>query len=104
MNSIKATDCDQMNVLSGDTTQCATRSVLATSVKKLSEKMTYEAAREACMAEDIIIWLPDNIVEQNEVAQALEDQGLLEAGDEVWLRLTFDEGNDLCLYMISYYL
>lgn len=88
----KSTDCDQMNVLSGNTKQCATRSVLANSVKKLSEKMTYEDAREACMAEDMIIWLPDNLVEQNEVAKALQDQGLLEAGDEVWLRLTFDEG------------
>ena len=99
MNSIKATDCDQMNVLSGNTKQCATRSVLANSVKKLSEKMTYEDAREACMAEDMIIWLPDNLVEQNEVAKALQDQGLLEAGDEVWLRLTFDEGNDSCHHL-----
>ena len=61
--------------------------------------MTYEDAREACMAEDMIIWLPDNLVEQNEVAKALQDQGLLEAGDEVWLRLTFDEGNDSCHHL-----
>ena len=56
--------------------------------------MTYEEAKEACMAEDMIIWQPDNLVEQNEVAQALDDQGLLADGDEVWLRLSFDEGND----------
>ena len=56
--------------------------------------MTYEEAKEACMAEDMIIWQPDDPVEQNEVAKTLDDQGLLAAGDEVWLRLSFDEGND----------
>ena len=93
MNSIKATNCNKMNVLNGDS-QCLSRSVSASSLKKLETKMTYEDAKQACMDEDMIIWLPDNLVEQNEVAKALDDRGLLEAGDEVWLRLTFDEGND----------
>ena len=96
MNSIKATDCDQMNVLS-ENSQCLSRSVSGSSLKKLDEKMTYEDAKQACMDEDMIIWLPDNLVEQNEVAKLLDERGLLEAGDEIWLRLTFDEGNDSCL-------
>lgn len=62
-------------------------------MKKLPEKMTYEEAKDACLAEDMIIWLPDNLVEQNEAAKGLEEKGLLAAGDEVWLRLSFDEGN-----------
>ena len=63
--------------------------------------MTYEEAKDACMAEDMIIWLPDNLVEQNEAAKGLEEKGLLAAGDEVWLRLSFDEGNDS--FIILYY-
>jgi len=87
----KSTDCNEMNIV--ENSQCLSRSISSTSVKKLSEKMTYEEAKEACMAEDMIIWQPDNLVEQNEVAQALDDQGLLADGDEVWLRLSFDEGD-----------
>jgi len=87
----ESTNCNQMNVLNGNS-QCLSRSVSASSLKKLDTKMTYEDAKQACMDEDMIIWLPDNLVEQNEVAKSLDERGLLEAGDEVWLRLTFDEG------------
>ena len=84
MNSKKATNCETMNIVAHeeDESTCMSRSYVSSSVKKLSTKMTYEEGKAACAAEDMILWMPDNLVDQNKVAAKM---GL---GDnaEVWLR------------------
>merc|ERR1712131_307597 len=62
------------------------RSYVSSTVKRLPTKMTYSAAKQACADEDMIIWMPDNLVDQNKLAKELNFQ----PGDEVWLRLTFE--------------
>ena len=73
-----------MNIITHeeDESTCMSRSYVASTVKKLSGKMTYEEGKAACTAEDMILWMPDNLVDQNKVAASM---GL---GDnaEVWLR------------------
>lgn len=87
----ESTNCETMNIVEDST--CLSRSMVSSSLEVLSGQMTYADAKAACAAKDMIIWQPDNLVEQNEAAKALQAKGLLAAGDEVWLRLTFEEGN-----------
>jgi len=85
----KGATCEEMNIIEhGANGQCLSRSMLSNTVEKLATKMTYAEGKAACAAKDMIIWMPDNVVEQNTIATDLN----LAPDDEVWLRLSFADG------------